>query len=366
MDFTLDSEHKALGEAVREMASRRGARPSATGAGPRPHDAELWAAMAETGLLGLPFSEDAGGFGASAVEVFVAARELGRAGVQSAYPDALLANSLLAAAGDDLVGSAVSGEALVLPALAEPMRAFSPVPEGVTATVSGDGAAVSGTKGPVPSGAAATHAVVSARVDDGSAEGGSGEQGETVLVLVDEPRVENDVLVLDGADARILLRGADADRALADALALASVVLAGQALGAMESAMTMTSDYLRTRKQFGVPLAAFQALTHRAADMYVSLELARSTAMYLAMSVAEGDTDPALVSRCRVVLARTGRHLGQEAIQLHGGIGVTAEYAVGHLTAMLTAIERTYGDPRQHLGWLAARVADYETVGVLT
>lgn len=365
MDFTLDSEHRALGDAVAEMASRRGARPSSSGAGPRPHDPELWAAMAETGLLGLPFAEEAGGFGASAVEVFVAARELGRAGVQSAYADALLATSLLAAAGDALVGSAVSGEALVLPALAEPMRAFSPVPGGVTANASGGGIAVTGTKGPVPSGAAATHVVVSARMEDGGADGTSAD-GETVVLLLDQPRVENDVLVLERAEARILLRGADADRALDDALALASVVLAGQALGAMESATTMTSDYLRTRKQFGVPLAAFQALTHRAADMYVSLELARSTAMYLAMSVAEGDTDPALVSRCRVVLARTGRHIGQEAIQLHGGIGVTAEYAVGHLTAMLTAIERTYGDSRQHLGRLAAHVADYETVGVLT
>lgn len=364
MDFTLDSEHKALADAVREMASRRGAVPSANGAGPRPHDPQLWSAMAETGLLGLPFPEAAGGFGAGAVEVFVAARELGRAGVQSPYADALLATSVLAAAGSDLVGSAVSGETLVLPALAEPMRAFSAVPGGVTATLTGDSVTVSGTKGPVPSGAAASHAVVSARIDAGGA-GGSTE-GETVLVLIEGPRVEDDVLVLDGARGRILLRGADADRALVDALALASVVLAGQALGAMESAMTMTSDYLRTRKQFGVPLASFQALTHRAADMYVSLELARSTAMYLAMSVAEGDTDPALVSRCRVVLARTGRHIGQEAIQLHGGIGVTAEYAVGHLTAMLTAIERTYGDSRQHLGRLAAGVADYDTVGVLT
>jgi alkylation response protein AidB-like acyl-CoA dehydrogenase len=365
MDFTLDAEHKALGEAVRQMASRRGAQPSESGAGPRPHDAELWSAMAETGLLGLPFAEEVGGFGATAVEVFVAARELGAAGVQSAYADALLATSLLVAAGDDLVTAAVAGEALVLPALAEPMRAFAPVPGSVTAQPAGagDDAAwtVTGTKGPVPSGAAATHAVVSARTQDGS-----GEQGETVLLLVEGPRVENDVLVLDGASGRILLRGADADRALTDALALASVVLAGQALGAMESAMRMTSDYLRTRKQFGVPLAAFQALTHRASDMYVSLELARSTAMYLAMSVAEGDTDPALVSRCRVVLARTGRHVGQEAIQLHGGIGVTAEYAVGHLTAMLTAIERTYGDPRQHLGRLAARIGEYDTVGVLT
>ena len=355
MDFTIDTEQRALAEAVREMAGRRSVEPGANGAGPRPHDSALWSAMAETGLLGLPFGEDVGGFGASAVEVFVAARELGRAGVQSPYADALLASSVLAAAGDDLLATAVSGEALVLPALAEPMRAFAAVPGGVTASESTAGVDLDGFKGPVPFGAAATHCVVSARAGE-----------ESVVVLVDGPRVEDDVLRLEGTPGRILLRGADADRALTDALALASVVLAGQALGAMESAVTMTTDYLRTRKQFGVPLAAFQALTHRAADMYVSLELARSTAMYLAMSVAEGDTDPDLVSRCRVVLARTGRHIGQEAIQLHGGIGVTAEYAVGHFTAMLTAIERTYGDPRQHLGRLAASVGDHGAVGVLT
>ena len=355
MDFTIDNEQKALADAVREMVGRRSAQPSPNGAGPQPHDPDLWAAMAETGLLGLPFGEDVGGFGASAVEVFVAARELGRAGVQSAYADGLLAAGILAAADDELLEGAVSGDALVLPALAEPMRAFAGVPGGVRAAQGVDGWTVAGFKGPIPYGAAATHCVVSARTDD-----------ETVLLVLDAPDVEDDVLRLEQAGARVLLRGDAADRAICDALALGSAVLAGQALGAMESAVSMTADYLRTRKQFGVPLAAFQALTHRAADMYVSLELARSTAMYLAMSVAEGDTDPDLVSRCRVVLARTGRHIGQEAIQLHGGIGVTAEYAVGHLTAMLTAIERTYGDPRQHLGRLAARVGDHGTVGVLT
>ena len=359
MDFTIDNEQKALASAVRDMVGRRTPAQGENGAGPRPHDAALWRAMAETGLLGLPFAEDVGGFGASAVEVFVAARELGRAGVQTAYADALLATSLLAAAGHDLVGAGVSGEALVLPALAEPMRAFATVPGGVRAQVSGDEAALDGFKGPVRFGADAAHFVVSAVSDEG-----------TVLVLVDAaaagPVGEAEVLGLEHAKGRILLRGADADQALTDAVALGSVANAAAALGAMESALTMTTDYLKTRKQFGVPLAAFQALTHRAAEMYVSVELARSTAMFLAMSVAEGDTDPALVSRCRVVLGRTGRHVGQEAIQLHGGIAMTSEYAVGHLTAMLTAIERTYGDPRAHLGHLAAGVTDYSTVTVLT
>lgn len=354
MDFTIDSEQKALAEAVRDMAGRYPTGSSERGAGPRPHNADLWSAMAEIGLLGLPFGEDVGGFGASAVEVSLAARELGHAGVSTAYPDALLAAHLLAAAGDDLLGAVIAGDALVLPALIEPMRVFAPVPGGVRATQVDDGWSLDGVKGPIPFGENATHVIVSARAGD-----------ETVLVLVDDPGVSDGVLRTEGTSGRLLLRGAQADQALTDALALASVALAGQALGAMEAAMEMTTDYLKTRKQFGVPLAAFQALTHRAADMYVSLELARSTSMYLAMSVAEGDTDPAMVSRCRVVLGRTGRHVGQEAIQLHGGIGMTAEYAVGHLTAMLTAIEHTYGDSTQHLGSLVAEVGAHESVQLL-
>lgn len=356
MDFTIDNEQKALAGAVREMLARRAVTQSPNGAGPRAHDPDLWAAMAETGLLGLPFSEEAGGFGASAVEVFLASRELGRAAVQTPYADALLATALLVAAGaEELVEAAVSGHDLLLPALAEPMRAFAPVPGGLTASVEGDTATLDGVKGPIRFGSAAGGLIASAASDEG-----------TVLVLLDASTDETEVLSCEGFRGRVLLCGSEADEALTDALALASVALAGQALGAMESAVTITTEYLKTRKQFGVPLAAFQALTHRAADMYVSVELARSTAMYLAMSVAEGDTDPAMVSRCRVVLGRTGRHIGQEAIQLHGGIGMTAEYAVGHLTAMLTAIEHTHGDSTQHLGSLAAEVAGHESVLLLS
>lgn len=354
MDFTIDSEQKALAEAVRDMAGRHPSGSSETGAGPHAHNAELWSAMAEIGLLGLPFAEDVGGFGASAVEVSLAARELGQAGVNTAYADVLLGASLLATARDDLLKSVIAGNVLVLPALVEPMRAFGAVPGGARATQAGDGWIVDGLKGSIPFGESATHLLISAQADDG-----------TVLLLVEDPDVRDGVLRCEGTSGRLLLRGAQADQALTEALALASVALTGQALGAMEAAMRMTTDYLKTRKQFGVPLSTFQALTHRAADMYVSLELARSSSMYLAMSVAEGDTDPAVVSRCRVVLSRTGRHIGQEAIQLHGGIGMTAEYAVGHLTAMLTAIEHTYGDSTHHVGALAAHVGDYESVRVL-
>src|SRR6202021_3844879 len=125
--------------------------------------------------------------------------------------------------------------------------------------------------------------------------------------------------------------------------------LDAEAVGAMEEALRLTTDYLKTRKQFGVTLNKFQALTQRAADMYVSLELARSMSLYAAMSIADGNLDPVIASRAKLQIGRSGRHIAQEAIQLHGGIGVTAEYPVGHYAARLTAIEHTLGSPQDHL-----------------
>src|SRR5699024_6700537 len=113
--------------------------------------------------------------------------------------------------------------------------------------------------------------------------------------------------------------------------------------------VSSTVEYLKTRKQFGVPLMTFQTLTQRAADMYVSLELARSTAFYGAMQLGEDPDDRDTASRLKVIVGQAGRHIGQEAIQLHGGIAMTAEYAVGHLTGRHTAIEHTFGDTRTHL-----------------
>ncbi|MBV8964802.1 MAG: acyl-CoA dehydrogenase, partial [Mycobacteriaceae bacterium] len=132
--------------------------------------------------------------------------------------------------------------------------------------------------------------------------------------------------------------------------------------GAMEEALRLTTEYLKTRKQFGVTLNKFQTLTQRAADMYVSLEMARSMSHYAAMSIADGNLDPVIASRAKLQIGRSARHIGQEAIQLHGGIGMTAEYPVGHYTARLTAIEQTLGSSHTHLATLAGHVGDYDVV----
>jgi alkylation response protein AidB-like acyl-CoA dehydrogenase len=137
-------------------------------------------------------------------------------------------------------------------------------------------------------------------------------------------------------------------------------------LGAMDTALRMTTDYLTTRKQFGVTLNRFQALTFRAADMYTSLELTRSIVSWATMVLAD-ESLPAekkreAASRAKLQVSRAGRHVGQEAIQLHGGIAMTAEYIVGHLTARLTAIDHLLGDGRQQIRNLSRSLTDYGVV----
>jgi alkylation response protein AidB-like acyl-CoA dehydrogenase len=140
--------------------------------------------------------------------------------------------------------------------------------------------------------------------------------------------------------------------------------LCAEALGAMEESLRLTAEYLKSRKQFGVTLNTFQTLTQRAADMYVSLELARSMAYYAAMSIADGNLDPVIAARAKLQIGRSGRHIAQESIQLHGGIGVTDEYPVGHYAARLTAIEHTSGSAQDQLHVLSDQLDDYEVITV--
>jgi alkylation response protein AidB-like acyl-CoA dehydrogenase len=172
--------------------------------------------------------------------------------------------------------------------------------------------------------------------------------------------------VFDGTPAELLGesvadRTADVERALAEA----RIAYGHEAVGAMDTALRTTSEYLKTRRQFGVPLSKFQALTFRAADMYVSLELARSTVMWATLVQDAGGDVVQAADRARLQTSRAGRHIGQEAIQLHGGIGMTAEYSVGHYTSRLTALDHALGDGDFALARLAAGVRTYETVDPL-
>lgn len=347
MDFTFTEEQTSLREATRDLLARHHAAPVP---GDAEHDPKLWQALAELGALGLPFAEDVGGMGAGPVEAVAVALELGKAGVRAPYAESLTATQLLCSdeGFDDLATAAIEGTRLVVPALYEPSRAWSPTPVGVTATAG----SLAGIRAAIPYAAASPAVVTTARVGDA-----------VEIYALDAPTFAGATVDLAGQEARAIPGGA---AHIQRAVNLGTLVLAAEALGAMEAALGLTVDYLKTRKQFGVPLMRFQTLTQRAADMYTSLELARSAVYFLAMTLAENPDDDTAVSRVKVIVGKAGRLVGQEAVQLHGGIGMTAEYAVGHHLARITAIEHTYGDTRFHLAKLARHVKDNDSRDLLS
>ncbi|MDF9716331.1 acyl-CoA dehydrogenase family protein [Nocardioides sp. ChNu-99] len=382
MDFTYDEEQVALREAVRGLLGRAYGdfenRRRAVADDPG-YDAATWGRMAEMGLLALPFAEDDGGVGAGPVEVGVVAEEIGRVLAPEPYLAAVvLAGGLVAALGTDeqraeLVGGLASGELVPALAHAEPGSRWSAEATAVTAQQAGDAWTLDGVKEPVPFGASADVLLVTAALPGG----GTG-------VFVVDP--STDGVTRDGyrtpdggRAARVRLAGAtgtplgeagvDRTAAVAAAHDATRVAAAQQAVGAMQVALETTAGYLKSREQFGVPLKTFQALTFRAADMYVALELARSLALWATMVHADPDATPEekadAARRAWAQTSAAGRHVGQEAIQLHGGIAMTAEYSTGSYTAHLTALDHLLGDARHHLGLLALDVAGHGEVDPL-
>ncbi len=352
MDFTPTAEQKALRDAVRDLLGRR--EPSTEVGAPR-LDADLWGALAELGALSLPWEAGEDETETGAVEVSFVAAELGRAHAVTPYAEAVTAAHLLAATdeGRALREDLGTGEAVVVPVLTEPNRAWGTAPT-VTASGSGDSWTLTGVKGPVAYADAVTHAIVTA------------DQG---VFLVASPKVEGSVLVLDGTPATLLT---DDARVLVDAVAHGTLVACAESLGALEQALHLTVDYLKSRKQFGVPLMTFQTLTQRSAVMYTHQELARSAVHYAAMVLADpasavddGVDVAATLARAKAVVGKAGLLVGEEAVQLHGGIGVTQEYAVGHLLSRLVTLDHLYGDTRSQLARLGRGISSYDVVRVL-
>jgi len=376
VDFTYDDEQNALRQAVSGLLGRAydGEKRRAVVAADPGYDEKTWAQLAEMGLLGLPFAEEVGGVGAGQIEVAIAAEEIGRVLAPEPYVQAVvLTGGLIDAVGtraqrEELVGGLAEGTLVPAFAHAEPGNRWSPSAAEVRATEQDGTWRLTGVKEPVPNGARADVLVVSAVVEGttrlfvvrGDAEGltrvGYRSHDGTRMAKVE----------LADAPAELLGEGSD-DRtaAVERAQSLARIAYAHESLGAMATALTTTSEYLRTRKQFGVTLNKFQALTFRAADMYVSLELARSTALWASLVADTGGDLVTAADRARLQTSRAGRHIGKEAIQLHGGIGVTAEYTVGHYTSRLTAIDHVLGDGDWALDRLAAGVTDHDTVDPL-
>ncbi|MBW0016019.1 MAG: acyl-CoA dehydrogenase family protein [Mycobacterium sp.] len=367
MDFQLSDEQGLLRDTTRDLLSRSYDAESRNKAidSDLGWNREVWSQLADIGILGLGFDPEESG----QIEIMVVLTEIGRRLAPEPVIHAALApGGLIAEHGSDaqkeLLDEVAAGQRLLAFAHQEPGRR-TPFTELTTQAVQqGNSWTLSGRKNPVLAGDGAQTLVVTAALQDG----GNG------LFLVDADAVTRQPYAtfdgqrgaqidLDNAPAEPLGDAAtDASEAIGSAIVRIQSALCSEAVGAMEEALRLTTDYLKTRKQFGVTLNKFQALTQRAADMYISLELARSMNLYAAISIADGNLDPVIASRAKLQIGRAARHIGQEAIQLHGGIGMTAEYPVGHYAARLTAIEHTLGSAQDHLGVLIDHLSDYDLV----
>jgi alkylation response protein AidB-like acyl-CoA dehydrogenase len=370
MDFELTDEQRMLQDTVRDLLARGYTperRNTVVDTDPG-FDPAIWRTLAEVGVLGLTFAEDDGGTGAGPVEAMLVATEFGRRlAPEPVRSAALIPGGLVAEAGTELqrkeiLPKVAEGTLRLAFAHTEPGHRYPSPASSTTAVHQGGSWVLNGRKHPVAGGDGADLLIVSAATASGAG-----------LFLVDpdaagvtrRPYRAHDGS--RGADLEFASVTAEPLGAVSDATELidattvrAQALLCAEAVGAMEEALRLTTEYLKTRKQFGVPLRTFQTLTQRAADMYVSLELARSMSYYITMSLADGVVDPTIAARAKLRIGRSSRHIGQEAVQLHGGIGMTAEYPVGHYLARLTAIEHTLGDTTDHLRTLSTQVGDHQ------
>ena len=374
MDFELNEEQRLLQESVSRMlagayGSEKRKRYAAEPAG---FSRGLWRTYAELGLLGLPFDEAHGGVGGGAVETMIVMESFGRVLALEPYlASVVLGGGFVRLGGDAAVQSALlpriaSGDTLVAFAHAERQSRYDLADVAMSARRQGSHVILDGEKTLVLGGDSANRLIVSARLS-----GARRDKAGIGLFLVDattEGIARRGYPAIDGRRAaEIAFTGVRVPASAAigesgNAFGLiervtghAIAALCAEAVGAMDALQASTVDYLKTRKQFGVPIGNFQVLQHRAADMLIALEGARSMALFAAMMA--DDPDPAArrqaLSAAKVQIGRSGRFIGQQAIQLLGGIGMTMEYPAGHYFKRLTAIDTLFGDADHHLALLA-------------
>src|ERR1700742_3383662 len=370
MDFDLSEEQRLLKESVdglltdaydfdqrkKYMAEKGG------------WSKALWGRLAEQGLLGLPFSEDDGDFGAGAVETMIVMEALGRALVLEPY----LATVVIGG-GFLRRGGSAEQKAAHLPSIIDGSKtfAFAQLEKNsrydlqdiaTSAQKKADGYVIDGEKFVVLNGEMADTLIVTARTKGGQRD----TNGIGVFLVPGNAKgiAKKGYPTQDGLHAAdISFTGVEvgAEAAIGDpenALPLiervvddARTAMCAEAVGAMDESLKTTVEYLKTRKQFGVAIGSFQTLQHRAADMFVAVEQARSMSMFATMA---SDFDDAkeratAVAAAKVQIGKSAKFVGQQSIQLHGGIGMTQEAKIGHYFHRLTMIENTFGDTDYHL-----------------
>jgi alkylation response protein AidB-like acyl-CoA dehydrogenase len=370
MDFTLSDEQKMLKDAVRGYLASNydlaGSREAARlGVGWQP---QVWRAFADDlGIVGASLPEAAGGAGGGAEEVMVIAQELGSHLVVEPYiGTVVLGGSILAAADTETAAGILSGivEGSVITALAalEPTSGQSYQSVSTTARRDGDDWIINGDKIVVADAPIATHLLITARTDGSQAD----TDGITLFAVPFDPANPAEGIAvhryrtIDDHQAGDLtftgLRVSDSARIgetgggwpiLDAAIDAATAATVAEAVGAMRKVLADTVEYTKQRQQFGVPISSFQALQHRMVNMYMEVEQA-TAAMYLATLNLDGPNRRRAVSAAKATIARAARLVGQEAVQLHGGMGMTEELAIGHYFKRLTAIESEFGSRDFH------------------
>lgn len=373
MDFDFSDDQQQLRDAVHKWVEKGYGferRRSIEGGqeGVAGFSRQAWAELAELGLCGLYIPEDDGGLGMGPIEGMVVMEELGRGIVLEPLAHSLIAGAVLAGyARADLKAAwlpkIASGEALVVLAQQERRARYRLDICDAKATQMPTGWALSATKNVVPAGDQADAFLVPATVD-----------GQIALFLVERSaagvRTRGYGTQDGGRAADVELNHAPAQlvtlnglTALEHAVDIGIAAVCAEAVGVMDQTLAVTLDYMNTRKQFGVAIASFQALRHRAADMKMQLELARSMSYYASLKLnAPTEERRRALARAKYQLGQSMRFVGQQAVQLHGGIGVTDEYIVSHYFKKLTQLEMSFGDSLHQLGEVSARMQ--ETAGV--
>jgi alkylation response protein AidB-like acyl-CoA dehydrogenase len=364
MNFDYNEEQQLLADSVRrflkkdyEFEARRKIVASREG-----WSAQVWGTLAEMGLTGLPFSPDHGGFGGGAVDLMGVMEAAGDALLVEPYLATLMGGKAVARAGSDaqkkaIIPAVVEGKLKMAFAHSEKGARYNLAKVSATAKKAGADWEITGEKVVVLGAEAADKLVVSANAEKGLSlflvEKNAGKVKP--YVTLDEQRAGD----VSFSRAKGELLGAEGGglAVVEEVVDFATALICAEAVGAMKFACDTTLEYLKTRKQFGVPIGTFQALQHRMVDMYVATEQARSMAC-LAASKIDSGTDAAdrarAVSAAKIKIADNARLVSQEAIQLHGGMGMTEEMKVSHTFRRLTMIAQQFGDADHHLARFAA------------
>ena len=361
MNFDLTEERQMLQDGLRRFLRDQYTpdllaqiETSDTGTSP-----EVWAGLADMGVIGALFTEDQGGFGGAGFDLALVAEEMGRVGATDPLIDTgILGGGLIAALGDEgqqaMLDDIIAGTRQLALAHGEPSSRYD---LSRVETTGADGK-LTGRKAVVVNGGAADTLIVSART--------AGDVADTdgislFIVAADAPGLMRRSypltggghaaeITLDNTPGTLLGTAGQGYAALAAAHARATLAISAEAVGLMDAVRTLTTDYLKTRKQFGQPIGKFQALQHRMADVLIEIEQARSAVINLAGHLdADTQTRDTHVAATKTLIGQVARLVAEESIQMHGGIGMTQEYALGHLAKRLLMVDHRFGDTLYHM-----------------